>query len=57
MGVAIANWDWFPEETWWHNPLARIPQTGLGYFALLEPFIVLFLFLIVRRKIFKSESI
>jgi len=57
LGVAISSWDWFPEETWWYNPLARIPQSNLNFFALVAPLIVLGLFLIVRRKVFKSENI
>jgi hypothetical protein len=55
IGVAISSWHWFPEEVWWHNPLAIIPQTMINYFALLLPLIVLFIFLIIRRKIFKHD--
>jgi TRAP-type C4-dicarboxylate transport system permease small subunit len=54
-GVAISSWHWFPEEIWWHNPLAVIPQTALSYFSLLAPFVAAFIFLIVRRIISKSK--
>jgi TRAP-type C4-dicarboxylate transport system permease small subunit len=55
IGVAISSWHWFPEEVWWHNPLVIIPQTMINYFSLLFPIIVLFVFLIIRRKIFKRD--
>ncbi|MBU1043173.1 MAG: hypothetical protein KJ915_02090 [Candidatus Omnitrophica bacterium] len=56
VGVAISSWQWFPEKVWWHNPLVVIPLTMLNYVALLLPIIVLFTFIIIRRKIFKQKN-
>ena len=54
-GVAVNRWHWFPEKIWWHNPLAIIPQSMLSYVSLLAPVGVFLIFLISRRKYFKTK--
>lgn len=55
IGVAVASWNWFPDEPWYYNPIAIIPQTALSCFALLSPFIVVLVFLLIRRRISRVD--
>ncbi len=52
FGVAVASWNWFPTEGDWGR-IAEIPQDVLNYISLLAPFILLLLYLVLRRVYFK----
>jgi len=51
-GVAVASWNWFPKEGEW-GEMAEIPPGFLNYFSLLAPWILLLLYLLLRRLYFK----
>jgi len=48
VGVALADWEWFPTEEW--GDIAHIPPSPLNYAALLLPWVSLLAFLLLRRR-------
>jgi TRAP-type C4-dicarboxylate transport system permease small subunit len=55
LGVAASSWEWFPTKGDWGD-IAHIPPTLINYTALLLPWFVLLVFLLVRRLGFKQKS-
>ena len=52
---AATSWDWFPTPGDWGD-IARIPPTTGNYLALLLPPVMVLIYLVVRRKLFKINS-
>jgi len=52
-GVALADWSWFPSGDW--GDVAHIPATPLNYVALLLPWVLLLIFLLLRRRCFGKQ--
>jgi TRAP-type C4-dicarboxylate transport system permease small subunit len=55
LGVAVSSWEWFPTKGDWGD-IAHIPPTLLNYIALLLPWFVLLVFLLIRRLRFQRKS-
>lgn len=55
LGVAVSSWEWFPTKGDWGD-IAHIPPTLLNYIALLLPWFVLLVFLLIRRFKFQQKS-
>jgi hypothetical protein len=47
-GVALADWEWFPTDSW--SDIGHIPPTPLNYAALVLPWLSLLAFLVMRRR-------
>lgn len=55
LGVAVSSWEWFPTKGDWGD-IAHIPPTVLNYIALLLPWFVLLVLLLIRRLKFQQRS-
>ena len=52
---AATSWDWFPTPGDWGD-IARIPPITGNYLAMLIPPVMVLIYLVVRRKLFKINS-
>jgi len=55
ISVAATQWRWFPTEGDW-GYIAEIPPTVVNYIALLLPWVIALIYLLIRRIILKHPS-
>jgi len=55
IGVAVSSWEWFPTKGDWGD-IAHIPPTVINYIALLLPWCLMLVYLLIRRLGFQRRS-